>query len=176
MSDAALIIIDAQVNQLEGDFAVLDAPRILTTLKDLVARARKAGWLVVFVQNNGTDVDPDQPGTPGWQLHPDLKPLAGEPVIQKWHNDSFQETPLGEELSARKIRRLVIAGMQTNWCINATTRRALELGYEVTLVRDAHSTFVWQQPPEAAAKIIAEHNEQFAGIMKLVPAATVQFA
>jgi nicotinamidase-related amidase len=46
--------------------------------------------------------------------------------------------------------------MQTDFCINATTRRAVKFGYRVTLVSDAHSTF--DAAEKTAAEIITEHN------------------
>ena len=129
-----LLVVDAQVNQFEPPMAVHDGPAILRRLKELVSRARAARVPVAFVQNDGGEIDPDFPGTPGWALHPDLLPTDGERVYRKTTTDSFHETGLLEDLRAAGITELVIAGMQSNHCIDATTRRAASEGFAVTLV------------------------------------------
>jgi nicotinamidase-related amidase len=77
-------------------------------------------------------------------------------VVGKATPDSFHETRLQAELEARGIVKLVIAGIQTECCVDTTCRRAASLGYQTTLVRDAHST--WDSRTLSAAQIIAHHN------------------
>ncbi len=67
-----LLDVDAQVNQFEPPMAVYDEPRILERLKSLVKGARAAHVPVTFIQNDGGEVDPDLPDTPGWALLPEL--------------------------------------------------------------------------------------------------------
>ena len=118
-----LLIVDAQVNQFEPPMAVHDGPLILDRLKRLLARARSSHIPVAFIQNDGGEADPDLPGTPGWALHPELLPHGSEKVYRKKITDSFHETGLLEDLRAAGVTDLVIAGMQSNYCIDATTRR-----------------------------------------------------
>lgn len=73
-NETALLVIDAQVNMFAPDNAVYASERLLKTLGSLIARARSAHIPIVYVQNNGGSGDPDQPGTPGWQIHPALIP------------------------------------------------------------------------------------------------------
>ena len=63
------------------------------------------------------------------------------------------------------IERLVIAGLQSEYCINSTTRRAAELGYDVTLVSDVHSTFDGEG--KTATEIINEHNQALANMVRI---------
>ena len=169
----ALLIIDAQVNMFADEHPVFEAGAMLHKLGSLVARARRAKVPVVYVQNNGSEMDPDVPDTPGWQIHPMLTPGKGEIVIQKWEPDSFKDTELQKELEKLGVGRLVIAGMQTEYCVNATTRRAQELGYEVTLVKDAHSTY--DSGGMSAAQIIANHNRELGEVVKLEEFMNVEF-
>jgi nicotinamidase-related amidase len=127
----------------------------------------------IYVQNNGSEGEPDMPGTPGWQIHPAVTPETGDIVIQKRTPDSFHETNLQSELEARQIRRLIIAGMQTDMCIDATSRRAHELGYDVTLVKDAHSTF--DGGGRTAAQIIAQYNDALRAVVKVEEASNITF-
>jgi nicotinamidase-related amidase len=167
----ALLIIDAQVNMFEPE-PVFRAAEVLAILRDLITRARAAGAPVIFFRNNGGPDDPDQPGTPGWAIHPQLKPMADELVIDKFTDDAFYQTSLSGELAERGIRNLVIAGMQTEYCIDANCRRAFSLDYKVTLVEDAHSTYSGRLPAE---QIVAHHNDVMAAYADVRPAAEITF-
>ncbi len=65
--------------------------------------------------------------------------------------------PLREMLHQKQIDELVVCGLQTDCCVDATVRRSVALGYPVVLVSDAHSTI--DQGDRSAAQIVAEHNE-----------------
>lgn len=169
-----LLIVDAQVNQFEPPMAVHDGPVILDRLKRLVALARAAKVPVAFIQNDGGEIDPDFPGTPGWALHPELIPIGSEKVYRKTTTDSFHETGLLEDLRAAGITELVIAGMQSNYCIDATTRRAISEGFKVTLVSDAHSTFSFTDEPASA--IIRAQNEALGALVPLATTAEISFS
>ena len=168
-----LLIVDAQVNQFEPPMAVHDGPLILGRLKSLVQRARAAGAPVAFIQNDGGQIDPDFPGTPGWALHPELLPVGSEKVYRKTTTDSFHETGLLEDLRGAGVTDLVIAGMQSNYCIDATTRRAVQEGFNVTLVSDAHSTFSFTEVPAEA--IIKDQNSALGELVPLAKTTEVLF-
>ena len=171
--NSALVLIDAQVNMFAEGGSVFEGEKLLETLKQLLVRARSARLTVVYVQNNGGEGDPDMPGTQGWQIHPALAPEAGDLIIQKHTPDSFLETNLQSLLAARQIKHLVIAGMQTEMCIEATCRQAQRLGYEVTLVKDAHGTFDGSK--QTAAQIIARYNEELSEVATLEEAGSLRF-
>ena len=172
MPTTALLLIDAQRNMFEPD-AVWQGPELLARLQELAGRARAAGATVVFVRNNGGPGDPDEAGTPGWAIHPALAPAAGEPIVDKHTPDAFYQTPLAGQLAARGIQRLVIAGLQTEYCVDTTVRRARSLDYEVVLAADAHSTYPGALPAE---QIIAHHNGVLAAFADVRPAASIDFA
>jgi nicotinamidase-related amidase len=171
---AALLIIDAQVNMFAEGSSVFEGEKLLRMVSRLIAQARAAHLPIVYVQNNGGEGDPDRPGTPGWQIHPAVTPEKGDIVIQKHTPDSFHETDLQSKLEARHIRQLIIAGMQTEMCIDATCRRAHGLGYEVILVQDAHSTF--DGSGLTASQIIAQYNEALRAVVKVEQASNITFA
>ncbi len=80
------------------------------------------------------------PGTEGQQIHPLVAPQEEETVITKNFPNSFLQTSLPETLRQLAVNRLVIAGMMTHMCVDATTRAAKDLGYFCTLVHDATAT------------------------------------
>lgn len=149
----ALLVIDVQVGLIVGDNPVYQADTILERIASLIGQARAAGTPVIYVQ----DKDVGGVGTPDWQIHPAVAPAPGELAIGKAWADSFYETTLVEDLQARGISHLVIAGMKTDYCVTMTSLRAVALGYDVTLVADAHTTTNGNML--TAAQTIAYHND-----------------
>jgi len=151
--DTALLVIDMQVGLVEGAYQKHD---VVARLADLVEEARATETSVVFIQHEEEDYPQMRPGAPEWQFHHALAPAAGELVIHKRASDAFYRTSLRQELAARGVRHLVITGMQTELCVDATCRRAISEGFNVTLVADGHTTE--DTAILSAAQIIAHHN------------------
>ncbi len=157
--ETALLVIDVQSSVVDwsqptsaGSDAVLDR------IKDLLSKARTAGNPVIYVQHDSQEAgSPLAPGLPGWQIHPSVAPADGELVINKQSADSFFDTSLNEELAARGIKRLVITGCRTQYCVDTTCRSAIAHGYDVMLAKDAHMTV--DSETLSAKQIIAHHNE-----------------
>lgn len=160
-SSTALLVIDVQLGMFEESDPVHRGDELLATINDLITRARNAGIPVIYIQHSGRDDHLLEPGSPGWPIHPAIVPAKGELVIHKRHPDSFQETDLQHELEIRGIRHLIVAGIQTEYCVDTTCRRAYSLGYDVTLVQDAHST--WDTEYLKASQIIDHHNQVLEG-------------
>ncbi len=156
MSATALLIIDMQVGNFSEPEPIWNGNELLLKVKNLIIKARSAQIPIIFVQNMGGKGDPDEYGTPGWEIHPSIAPIKGDIVIQKQTPDSFHETNLHRQLGSNGIKKLIIGGLQTEYCIDTTCRRAVSLGYDVILVEDAHST--WDSPHFTAQQIIEHHN------------------
>jgi nicotinamidase-related amidase len=151
--DTALLVIDVQTGLF--DEGAYKADDLLANVNTLTTQARKARVPVIYVQHKADDPqDSLHPDNPGHVIHPPIAPQPGELVVQKTTPDSFHETILRQELEARGIQKLIIAGMQTDYCVNATTRRAVQLGYDVTLVSDAHTT----GDGATTQQVIDDHN------------------
>jgi nicotinamidase-related amidase len=163
----ALVVIDVQ----QGMFAEAQPPHrgddLLKTIRALQDRARAAGLPVVHVQHDGGDGDPLARGSEGFAIHGDVAPLSGEEGVVKDRCDAF----LGTGLDARGIDRLVIAGLQTEFCIDTSVRSAMAHGNKVVHAADAHSTF--DGPDLAAAAITAHHNRVLRVFAEIVPAAKI---
>jgi nicotinamidase-related amidase len=131
---AVLLIVDVQVGVVADAF---DAPRIVANVVRAVEQARVQGVTVIWVQHADENL---VHGSPAWQWVPELLPAASELLIHKHFNSSFEDTPLEEQLAGLGATHIVLAGAATNWCIRATAYAALERGYDLTLVSDAHTT------------------------------------
>jgi nicotinamidase-related amidase len=160
-SRTALLVIDVQLCNFEESPPVHRGSDLLSKIGALVAQARAVGVPIIYVQHCGSEGAIDQPGTPGWEIHPAIAPTEDDTVVQKSHPDAFQDTSLQRELESRGINKLVITGIQTEYCVDTTCRRAYSLGYKVTLVEDAHST--WDSDHLTASQIIEHHNAVLGG-------------
>jgi nicotinamidase-related amidase len=173
MKKTALLLIDAQVNMFVPSTMVYQGDALLETLGSMIRRARQAGVPVFYVQHNGQAGDPDETGTAGWQIHPALTPRTREMVFQKRTPSSFYGTSLDEVLQRKGVERLVILGLQTEFCIDTTVRHAYALGYEVLLVQDGHSTY--NGKVLTAPQIIAHHNDILGCFADVVEAGDIEF-
>ncbi|HLN08911.1 MAG TPA: cysteine hydrolase family protein [Xanthobacteraceae bacterium] len=157
-----MLVIDLQLGMFSGHglVPIHEGEALLARVKTLIARARAAGVPVIYVRHGGGPGHPLEFGTADWQVHPSIAPAEGEMIIDKRTPDSFHETTLSVALSAIGAERLVVVGAQTEVCVDTTCRRASSLGFDVTLVCDAHST--WDNATLTADQIIRHTNQTLA--------------
>jgi nicotinamidase-related amidase len=144
--------------------AVAEAVDLLVHLRSLVEAARRMGVVVFYVPHRRwregnydgwrhpgpcqTLTDREAvfgEGLWGGDWHPDFVPQPGDVVIQQhWGNSGFAGTDLDFQLKQRGIEKSILAGVVANTCVEATARCAAELGYHVTLVRDATAAFSFE--------------------------------
>lgn len=128
----ALVIIDIQDFYFPGGALPLAAPEAASAnAAKLLAQARAAGKAVMHIGHNAKA---------GRGFHADVTPHDGELVIMKDEVNAFLKTNLQSILHSAGIKRLVLCGMQTHMCVEAATRAAHDLGYEVLVVGDACAT------------------------------------
>jgi nicotinamidase-related amidase len=159
--NTALLIIDIQKDYFPGGKMELVEP---------LAAAQKAyALLQCFREHGGHHIHIQHiskspkatffiSGDRGTDIHDSVAHFEGEPIIYKHHPNAFRETTLLETLREWQVERLVICGMMTHMCVDATVRAAADLGFEVILVSDACAT----------------RDLEFEGVQ--VPAAQVQAA
>ena len=129
-----LVVVDVQVGVMSNAW---DAERTIKNVALVVERARAAGVPVLWVQHSDDELPK---GSPQWEWVPELVPAATEPRINKNFNSSFEQSSLEQELATLGSTHITLAGAASNWCIRATAYGALERGYDLTLVKDAHTT------------------------------------
>jgi len=141
--------------------AVADAVGLLDNLRRLNQAVRAARIQVAIVPHRrwepGDYADWDHPnptqraimerhsfarGEWGGEWHPDFAPQPGDIVAHEhWSQSGFANTDLDMRLKQKGLNRVILAGLLANTCIESTGRFAMELGYHVTLVRDATAAF-----------------------------------
>jgi nicotinamidase-related amidase len=131
---SVLLVVDVQTGVMRSAW---EAPRIIQNIVTAVEKARGQGIPVIWVQHSDNELIH---GSPDWQLVPEVLPEEGEIQIYKQFNSSFEQTTLDEALARLGATRIILAGAATNWCIRATAYGALDRGYDLTLIKDAHTT------------------------------------
>lgn len=135
-----LLLLDVQEGMFSGKKAVPSAPQVRNNITTILNHARyKANPppLIIHVRNDGGSGEPDEKGSPGWQLiH---KPLPEELVIDKSKNNAFAGTKLEKLIPENAV--IVVAGLQSDFCVRATCSAALHRGNNVLLIRGSHTTF-----------------------------------
>lgn len=170
----ALIVIDMQRALLSGSTKPHDIDGVQERTLALIAAARAAGAQVVFVQHCSPPGTPCAQGSTGWELLDGLAPHADDWVVQKTRPSVFFGTDLRERLHQSGVKRLVLVGMKTEYCIDTSCRGAADLGFQVVLVSDGHTTM--DSPVMPARSIIAHHNLTLGGpFAELVTAGQVTF-
>src|SRR5262245_57765571 len=115
-ANTALVIIDVRVGIIEG-FNAYRGHDVLDQINLLRAKARGSNVPIIYVQHDGVSGDPLEVGSEGWKIHSEIKPRDEDLIIHKRASDSFFETTLDSELKTRGIKRLVVAGCQTEYCV-----------------------------------------------------------
>lgn len=133
-NQSVLLVVDVQVGVMQSAW---QAAPVIHNVAQVVEKARAAAVPVIWVQHGDHNL---VPGSAEWAWVPELVPGAAEVLIHKHFNSAFEQTPLDGELARLGASHVVLAGAASNWCIRATAHGALDRGYDLTLVSDAHST------------------------------------
>ncbi|CAD6556206.1 cysteine hydrolase family protein [Paraburkholderia sabiae] len=155
MSGVAVIVIDVQQMFFSGASAAYRGDEVIEGINRLTSAARRANAPVFFVQHESDANGPLARGSDAWQLPAGLVREQADASIYKTVGDSFHETPLADQLRQNDIDSVLICGFASEFCVNATARRAELLGLRTTIVSDLHTT---QDKPHLAADKIVEHQ------------------
>jgi nicotinamidase-related amidase len=141
--NTALVLVDIQQDYFpQGRMEVVGAVEASQAAKKLLAHFREKNLPVVHVQHISTRPGATffLPDTEGINFHESVMPLPGATVIQKHFPNSFRDTQLNEYLISKGIKELVICGMMSHMCIDATVRAAFDKGYACIVAHDACAT------------------------------------
>ena len=143
MPERALLIIDIQNDYFPGGRMELEgADAAAAKARQALGAFREKSLPVFHVRH--LSVRPGStffiPGTSGAEIHAAVQPQGSEKVIEKNFPNSFRGTPLDQALKAAGVKELVVAGMMTHMCVDASVRQAADIGFKVTLLGDACAT------------------------------------
>lgn len=151
----ALLIIDMQI----GSFRLskrYDEFGVVKRINQMADTFRKNDNPVIFIQHDGTKENYLHTGTEDWKILPELKQEEFDLYIEKEANDSFYRTNLSILLEDHEVDHLYITGCATDFCVNATVHAALVKDFNMTIVKDCHTTA--DRPNMGAERNIKFHN------------------
>ncbi len=138
--NTALVLVDIQLDYFpNGKMEVVGALEASRFAKKLLDYFREISMPIVHVRHIAARPSATflLPNTEGINFHESVRPLSDEAVIKKHFPNSFRDTSLQERLDSGGIKDLVICGMMSHMCIDATTRAAFDKGYSCIVAHDA---------------------------------------
>jgi nicotinamidase-related amidase len=141
--NTALLLIDIQKEYFPGGRRALVGPeRAAANAYALLQCFREHGGHHVHIQHvaNKPGATSFIPGDRMTDIHDSVAHFEGEPIVQKHYPNSFRETGLLELLRGWNTERVVVCGMMTHMCVDATARAAADLGYQLMVAEDACAT------------------------------------
>ena len=139
----ALIIIDIQNDYFDqGTMPLVGSDKASNNAKLILESFRADSLPIIHIQHIATSPTATffLPNTKGAEIHNHVKPIGKEKIIVKHYPNSFRETELLDYLKGEKITDLVICGMMTHMCVDATARAAKDYGFNIILIGDACAT------------------------------------
>jgi nicotinamidase-related amidase len=140
LRDAAIVVIDAQQEYVDGLLALPEVAPALDEIGRLLARARAIGTPIIHIVHHGNPGGPFAPDSAGAEIASPATPAPGEPVVGKRLPNAFGSTDLADRLHALKKPEIVLVGFMTHMCVEATARAAIDNGLRATVVASATAT------------------------------------
>jgi len=175
LSEAAVVIIDAQNEYVTGKLPLAGIDAALTQIAALLDAARMAKAPIIHIAQRGRPGGLFDPESPSFKFAAQATAQPGETVIEKPLPNAFAKTTLHDTLQATGKKALVIAGFMTHMCVSATARSAVDHGYGVTIASDAVATRSLPDPlggadlpaGEVDRAALAELADRFATIARV---------
>jgi nicotinamidase-related amidase len=139
----ALILIDIQNDYFDkGTMPLVGSDKASMNAKKILERFRADCLPIIHIQHIAARPTATffLPKTAGAEIHDLVKPIEQEKTIVKHYPNSFRETELLDYLKENNITDLVICGMMTHMCVDATARAAKDFGFNIILIGDACAT------------------------------------
>lgn len=150
----AIIVVDVQKALCVGGGATYRSMDIISNINMVIAKAREVEVPIIFIQHETKDGAFIRDAE-GWKLADELDVESSDTIVAKSSSDAFKDTDLKRHLDTLKVNHLVVCGMQSEFCVDSTIRRALALNYAITVVADGHTTVDNEVIP---APMISKHH------------------
>ncbi|MFP5116485.1 cysteine hydrolase family protein [Bacillaceae bacterium C204] len=139
MSNSVLLVVDVQTALIKEH--PYNEKKVIGNIKKLISIARDSNKEVLYVRHDDGIGEELEYGTDGWQIYNEIAPNKDERVFEKKYNSAFFKTGLKEYLESKKIDTIILTGLQTEYCIDATLKSAFDNGYRVIIPEQTNTTF-----------------------------------
>jgi len=175
---SALLVVDVQVAYVP---LIWRGEELVARIANLITAAHAQGVPVIAVQQTDPAETPMAAGAQAWQLSPGLGLSETDQRVEKPATDSFYKSDLAEVLATHNVDTVILTGVATDYCVDATARSALSHNLNVILVSDGHAPRADGDPDAGLTpeQVIAHHNAVLknaihpGGQLRVVPAAEV---
>jgi len=134
-----LLVVDTQRAITNGKLYHFEV--FVNNVKELIHTARKNEIEVLFVRHDDGVGNELTKGNDGFEIYEEFQPADDEIVFDKNVNSSFNNTGLLEYLRRKGENTIIIVGLQTDYCIDATIKAGFEHGFKMIVPANANSTF-----------------------------------
>jgi nicotinamidase-related amidase len=152
----ALLVIDMQKGSFTEATPRHNAQGVVQIINSIAAAFRAKSWPVLFIQHDGSAMNEFVPFTTEWELLDDLEIDTADIHLDKYANDVFYRSELGQKLDQLAINELVITGCATDFCVESTIQSAISKDYNITVIEDGHTT--GNRPGLKANQVIDHYN------------------
>lgn len=139
MGNIALLVVDVQ-NALMAERPA-NGEAVVRNICRLMDAARTHEKELIFVRHDDGKGTQLEHGTAGWQIYAKVAPQEGEYIVEKRYNSAFHKTDLKAYLDSKQVDTLLLTGMQTEYCVNATLHSAFDHGYTILIPEGTNTTF-----------------------------------
>lgn len=139
MNNTVLLVVDVQNALIKAN--PYNEQRVIENITKIISTARDNQKEVLYVRHDdgkGTDFEK---GTDGWQIYDDVVPNNSELIFEKQYNSAFFKTGLREYLESKEIDTIILVGLQTEYCMDATLKSAFDYGYKIIIPEETNTTF-----------------------------------
>lgn len=151
-----LLIIDVQEAMFCSDeVRLFNEVQVVKNIKKLIQTAREREIAIVYIQHTEND-GLYKKNQKSWEIYHEIAPFKNDIVVEKTSWDSFLNTELRHELEKLDVKEIIVAGMQTEFCLDTSIRSGYEKKYSLVVAKDAHSTF--DSNVLTGKQIIEHHN------------------
>ena len=165
MNYDAMIIIDMQTALInEHPF---NERKVISNIQELISLCRMQNIPLIYIRHDGGTGDELEKGTEGWEIHKALAPSQEDCIIDKKYNSAFRQTVLREYLENLNAKKIIMCGMQTEYCVDTSVKVAFEHGYKLVIPEGAVTTFDGDDIPAETINEFYENiwDECFADVL-----------
>jgi len=138
MKNTILLVVDVQNVLIES--RPYNTRKVIDNIKKLIKSARKNNIEIVYVRHEEAGT-PFEKGTLGWKIYNEVKPTDDEAIFDKNFNSAFLKTGLKAYLDSKFIKNIILVGLRTEYCVDATCKSAFDLGYNIIIPEETNTTF-----------------------------------
>ncbi|GLC78301.1 cysteine hydrolase family protein [Lacrimispora brassicae] len=131
-----LLVVDTQDMIVKDELFQYET--FVNNIKQLLGLARNKGIEIIYVRHDdGFELTK---GVNGFEIFGQFSPMNDEKIFDKHFNSAFRDTGLSEYLRSKNENTIMIAGLQTDYCIDATIKCGFELGFEIIVPAYCNTT------------------------------------